>query len=72
MRAILYTHPSCAACHELRSQLVAARVDFEEVDVSRTPEVVPELLKLTRGRRLVPVLVDDAGIHVAPRGGTAF
>jgi hypothetical protein len=49
-----------------------ANVDFEEVDVARTPEVVPELLKLTRGRRIVPVLVDDAGIHVAPRGGTSF
>ena len=36
------------------------------------PEVIPELMKLTGGRRIVPVIVDAAGIHVAPAGGSAF
>jgi len=72
MRALLYTHPSCLQCRELKQELEARGLAFEEIDVARSPEVVPELLKLTRGRRVVPVLVDDAGIHIAPRGGTDF
>lgn len=72
MRALLYTHPSCGQCRELKQELEARGLAFEEIDVARSPEVVPELLKLTRGRRVVPVLVDDAGIHIAPRGGTDF
>ena len=35
-------------------------------------ELFKELLKLTGGRRVVPVLVDGATIAVAPDGGTAF
>ena len=35
-------------------------------------EVVPELLKLTKGRRIVPVLVEGARISVAPDGGSEF
>jgi hypothetical protein len=38
--------------------------------VQRT--VIPELLKLTGGRRIVPVLVDEGRIAVAPEGGSEF
>jgi hypothetical protein len=56
----------------LRSELESAGTEYEVVDVGERREVVPELLKLTKGRRIVPVLVDDAGVHVAPGGGSAF
>ena len=47
-------------------------VAFNEVDVGAHPEVVPELLKLTKGRRIVPVLVEGARISVARDGGSEF
>jgi hypothetical protein len=34
--------------------------------------VIPELLKLTDGRRVVPVIVEGARVRVAPEGGTPF
>jgi hypothetical protein len=33
---------------------------------------VPELLKLTGRKRIVPVFVDGTKIEVAPDGGSAF
>jgi len=40
--------------------------------VSREPQAVPELLKLTRGRRIVPVVVREGRIEIAPGGGSVF
>jgi hypothetical protein len=31
--------------------------------------VVPELLKLTRGGQIVPVIVEEGRIQIAPAGG---
>ena len=47
-------------------------MSFEEIDVSARREKIPELLKLTRGKRIVPVLVDQSGVRVAPCGGSTF
>jgi glutaredoxin len=72
MRATLYVIADCKHCAELRTELAQSSVAFEEIDVGKRRETIPELLKLTKGRRVVPVLVDDDGVHVAPRGGSAF
>lgn len=55
-----------------RQELVARGVAFTEVDVAVHPEVIAELLKLTGGRRIVPVLVEGARIQVAPEGADTF
>src|SRR5205823_220036 len=36
------------------------------------PQATPELLKLTRGRRIVPVVVREGRIEIAPEGGSSF
>jgi hypothetical protein len=43
-----------------------------EIDVGTRRAALPELLKLTGGRRVVPVIVDESGVHVAPEGGSEF
>jgi hypothetical protein len=53
----------------MREDLDSKGTDYNEVNVKETPAVVPELLKLTGGRRLVPVLVDGTNVAVAPKGG---
>jgi len=40
--------------------------------VSDRPEAIVELLKLTRGRRIVPVVVEGGRIEIAPGGGSTF
>ena len=69
---VLYTRTGCPWCDRKRAELVARGVPFREIDVAARPELVPELLKLTGGRRLVPVVVDGGRIEIAPEGGSAF
>jgi glutaredoxin len=70
--AVLYTVAGCPHCDAMRNDLAARGVAVREVDVRARPEAVPELLKLTRGRRVVPVVVEGGRIAIAPRGGSAF
>lgn len=72
MQATLYVVDDCGFCADMRTRLARERKAFQEINVSRCREVIPELLKLTRGKRVVPVLVDERGVHVAPFGGTVF
>jgi glutaredoxin len=71
-RTILYRKADCPYCDAARRALAHDGAEVEEIDVTLRREVVPELLKLTRGRRVVPVWVDARGVHVAPNGGSSF
>ena len=65
----LYVKTGCPYCAAKRREFTADGVPFTEVNVTEHPEVIPELLKLTKGKRLVPVIVEGARISVAPEGG---
>ena len=69
---LLYTRAECPFCDALRAALAARGAVVREIDVGRQPEVIPELLKLTRGRRVVPVVVERGRVDVAPDGGSSF
>jgi glutaredoxin len=69
---LLYTTTGCPHCEAKRRDLAARGVAWREVNVSERPEAIVELLKLTRGRRVVPVVVDGARIEIAPDGGSTF
>jgi glutaredoxin 3 len=71
-RVLLYTTTGCPFCEAKRQELAARGAPWREVNLSAQPEAIAELLKLTRGRRIVPVLVDGARIEIAPGGGSAF
>ena len=68
----LYVKDGCSHCDAARAALVARAVAFSEIDIARHPEAIPELLKLTRGRRIVPVVVEGARISIASDGGSVF
>jgi glutaredoxin len=72
MATTLYTLPSCPFSDALRKRLLERGATFTEIDVAERPECVPELVKLTGRRRIVPVLVDGVRIEIAPGGGTEF
>lgn len=71
-RVTLYTRDGCEHCARQRAAILAAGDTVSEVDLSREPQAITELLKLTGGRRIVPVLVRGGRIEVAPDGGTEF
>ena len=69
---LLYTKAGCHYCDAKRTELAARGVTVREIDVSARPQAVVELLKLTGGRRIVPVIVEGSAIAVAPDGGSTF
>ena len=69
---LLYTRPGCPFCDAKRAELAGRGVAVREIDVVARPQAVTELLKLTGGRRIVPVVVEDGAVAVAPGGGSAF
>jgi glutaredoxin len=69
---LLYTRPGCPFCDAKRAELAARGVAVREIDLAAAPQAIPELLKLTGGRRVVPVLVEDGRVLVAPEGGSEF
>jgi glutaredoxin len=72
VRATLYVQTGCSYCAAARADLEVRGVPCNEVNVTEHPEAIPELLKLTRGERVLPVIVEGGRVHVAPHGGTTF
>jgi glutaredoxin len=69
---LLYVKAGCVHCQAQRAELVARGVPVREIDVGLRPEAIPELLKLTGGRRVVPVVVEVDRVVIAPAGGSTF
>jgi len=72
MAVTFYSLAGCPYCRKMRERLTARGCAYTEIDVAERPECVPELVKLTGRRRIVPVVVDGARIEIAPDGGTEF
>jgi glutaredoxin 3 len=68
----LWVKADCQYCDAMKRDLSERGVAFEEIDVERNAHLLPELLKLTGRRRIVPVLVHGTRIVVAPHGGSSF
>jgi glutaredoxin len=69
---LLYTRTGCPFCDAKRAELAARGLHVREIDVGVRPQAIAELMKLTGGRRIVPVVVEGDGISVAPDGGSVF
>ena len=72
MATTLYVRQGCRFCAALREKLEVRGVFAVVIDVGASPQSVPELMKLTGRRRIVPVLVEGTKISVAPDGGSEF
>jgi hypothetical protein len=45
------------------------RVGYVEVDVSKQPDRIPDLLELTNGERVTPVIVENGQVSIGFKGG---
>jgi len=69
-RVTLYTKEGCPHCARQREILRASGDEVDEINLTQRPQATAELLKLTGGRPLVPVIVRGGRIEVAPGGGS--
>jgi len=70
--AIVYVKEDCRYSSRMLDEMRRAGERPIVIDVDRERYVIPELLKLTGGRRIVPVRVRGTEVAVAPDGGTEF
>ncbi len=55
MNVTVYSRPGCGVCNALKHYLKAQGVRFRELDVSRDPDALAEMVQLSGGARTVPV-----------------
>ncbi|MFL2804130.1 MAG: UXX-star (seleno)protein family 2 [Dehalococcoidia bacterium] len=65
---ILYTRPDCSYSDALKADLIDQSIDFEEIDLSISPEKITDLEELTGGERITPVLVNGDTVQVGYYG----
>ena len=65
---ILYTHPDCAYSSAAKMDYRTRKVEFVEIDVSKQKDKLPELLQLTGGERLTPVMVENGNVIIGFKG----
>ena len=65
---ILYTHPECNYSDAQRADFVKDGVQFTEIDVTKEPDKIAELERLTGGERITPVVVDGDKVTVGYHG----
>ena len=67
---VIYTHPDCAYSAAAKMDYRKRNVPFLEIDVSKERDKIPQLLELTGGERLTPVIVEDGHATVGFKGGS--
>lgn len=66
---ILYTHPDCPFSAQAKMHYRRQRVAYTEIDVSKQPDKVPELLELSGGERITPIIVENGTVTIGFDGG---
>jgi glutaredoxin len=64
----VYTKVGCPYCAAAKDDMRARGEGFAEIDILE-PGAEAELLKLTKGQRIVPVIVRDGDVQVGFGGG---
>ena len=66
---VVYTHPDCAFSAAAKMDYRKRNLEFLEVDVSQQPDKIAELMQLTDGERLTPVIVENGNVTIGFKGG---
>ena len=65
----LYTKTGCPYCQAKKDEFDRQGVEYEEININEVDGAKEDLLKITGGQRMVPVIVDGAKVTIAPDGG---
>ncbi|MEE9443714.1 MAG: glutaredoxin family protein [candidate division Zixibacteria bacterium] len=65
----MYTKPGCPYCTAARENYNDRGVEFEDINVIDNPMAQEELLKLSNGQKIVPVIIDNGEVKIGWGGG---
>ena len=66
---IVYTHPDCAYSSAAKMDYRRNKTVYTEIDLAKQPDKVDELLSLTNGERITPVIVCGDQVTIGFKGG---
>jgi C_GCAxxG_C_C family probable redox protein len=65
----IYTRPGCPFCAEAKHDLEERGVPYEEISIEGNPKAVAEVMRLSNGAGIVPILVIGDEVKVGFGGG---
>jgi len=65
----MYTKPGCPYCAAAKEHYTGQGIAFDDINVISDPKAQDELLALSGGKRIVPVIVDKGKVIVGWSGG---
>jgi glutaredoxin len=65
---VIYTHPDCEYSTTLKNELDKSKANYKEIDISAVPGASEELLKITNGQRITPVIVEGKRVTIGYYG----
>ena len=66
---VMYTHPDCAYSAAAKADFRKRNIAYTEIDVAKQRDKVAELIKLTSGERVTPVIVENGQVTIGFKGG---
>ena len=65
----IYTKEGCPYCSAAKKHYEEQGTSFKEIDIYDTPGAQDEVVKLTGGQRIVPVIVEGGKVTAGFGGG---
>jgi glutaredoxin 3 len=65
----MYTKPGCPYCAAAKEHYTKSGIAYEETNVIDNPGAQAELLSLSGGKKIVPVIVDKGKVIIGWSGG---
>lgn len=66
---LIYTHPDCAFSAAAKMDYRRNKIQYTEIDISKETDKIPDLLALTNGERVTPVIVGHGQVSIGFKGG---
>jgi len=68
-KVVIYTTPGCPCCAPARQDLEERGMSYEEISTKDNPRAVEEVMRLSNGTGVVPILVSGDEVKVGFGGG---
>ena len=68
-KVVIYTKPGCPYCAAARQDLEERGVPYNEISTENNPKAVEEVMRLSDGKGIVPILVSGEEVRVGFGGG---
>ena len=68
-KVVIYTRPGCPFCADAMRDLQERGVSYEEISIEGNPKAVENVMRLSNGANIVPILVSGDNVKVGFGGG---